>query len=53
MKYYDKHSLESKGFIWLTLPHHSAPSKDFWKELKTGRYLEADAETIEGFCLLA
>jgi hypothetical protein len=28
MKHYDHSNLERRGFIWLTLPHHSLSSKD-------------------------
>ena len=47
--------LESKGFIWLILPHDCSLKKEKSKqELKPGRNQETgtDAEAMEGRCLL-
>jgi len=54
IKHHDQGNLGRKGFNSCTLSYHCSSLKEVRKELKQVRNLEgeADAEDVEGFCLL-
>jgi hypothetical protein len=55
IKHFNQSDLEKKGFIQLVLPHHSSSSKDIrmGTQPRQEPKAEADAEAMEGCCLLA
>jgi hypothetical protein len=48
-----RHKLGRKGFIQLTLPHCCSSPKEVWSGTPAGQKAGADAETMEGYYLLA
>lgn len=36
IRHHDQSNLRKKGLFWLTLPHHSPPSKGFREDLDAG-----------------